>query len=203
MAAYFFLSSWPAMCIHGDKAQAERDWVLSGESHARFKEKGSCFSVVFYVCFFLRVQSWKVSYSHCNWRSFEGTGYGLWGCEGWGREERDGERVAESLYVVDALLQLLMSICSLATGMPALNCSVAAWPIRQTQTLISTNQLRSSYVHTCMPQWPPYVHHPASILRFARVPLRREPCSLPWEVQGHSFGRPPECVSLNSCLFLS
>lgn len=46
----FFLSSWPAMCIHGDKAQAERDWVLSGESHTRFKEKGSCFSV---VCLFL------------------------------------------------------------------------------------------------------------------------------------------------------
>lgn len=36
-----------------------------------------------------------------------------------------------------------MSICSLVAGMPALNCSVAAWPIRQ--TLISTNQPRSSY----------------------------------------------------------
>ena len=24
------ISSWPAMCIHGDKAQQERDWVLSG-----------------------------------------------------------------------------------------------------------------------------------------------------------------------------
>ena len=75
-----------------------------------------------------------------------------------GRRGKKSEVVAESLCVVDALLQLLMSICSLATGMPALNCSVAAWPIRQTQTLISTNQLRSSYVHTCMPQWPPYVH---------------------------------------------
>lgn len=26
-----FLSRWPAMCIHGDKSQQERDWVLSGE----------------------------------------------------------------------------------------------------------------------------------------------------------------------------
>lgn len=23
-------SRWPAMCIHGDKSQPERDWVLSG-----------------------------------------------------------------------------------------------------------------------------------------------------------------------------
>ena len=23
--------SWPAICIHGDKEQRERDWVLSGE----------------------------------------------------------------------------------------------------------------------------------------------------------------------------
>ena len=43
---HIFLSSWPAMCIHGDKAQAERDWVLSGEWHARFKGKGLGFSVV-------------------------------------------------------------------------------------------------------------------------------------------------------------
>lgn len=27
----FFLFRWPAMCIHGDKSQQERDWVLSGE----------------------------------------------------------------------------------------------------------------------------------------------------------------------------
>ena len=25
------LYSWPAICIHGDKAQAERDWALNGE----------------------------------------------------------------------------------------------------------------------------------------------------------------------------
>ncbi len=25
---------WPAFCIHGDKAQSERDWVMQGE-HAR------------------------------------------------------------------------------------------------------------------------------------------------------------------------
>lgn len=24
-------SRWPAMCIHGDKSQPERDWVLSGK----------------------------------------------------------------------------------------------------------------------------------------------------------------------------
>lgn len=25
------MSRWPAMCIHGDKSQPERDWVLSGK----------------------------------------------------------------------------------------------------------------------------------------------------------------------------
>lgn len=25
-----FSSSWPAMCIHGDKSQPEREWVLKG-----------------------------------------------------------------------------------------------------------------------------------------------------------------------------
>lgn len=24
---------WPALCIHGDKAQGERDWVLNGRHH--------------------------------------------------------------------------------------------------------------------------------------------------------------------------
>ena len=47
--------------------------------------------------------------------------------EGGGRGEGgESDVVAESLCVLHALLQLLMSICSLATGMPALNCSVAA-----------------------------------------------------------------------------
>ena len=27
---------WPAMCIHGDKSQPERDWVLTGEWHLHF-----------------------------------------------------------------------------------------------------------------------------------------------------------------------
>lgn len=26
---YFFIR-WPAVCIHGDKSQNERDWVLQG-----------------------------------------------------------------------------------------------------------------------------------------------------------------------------
>lgn len=43
---------------------------------------------------------------------------------GRGEKWRESEVVAESF--VHVLLQLLMSICSLATGMPALNCSVAA-----------------------------------------------------------------------------
>lgn len=25
----FFVVGWPALCMHGDKAQAERDWVLN------------------------------------------------------------------------------------------------------------------------------------------------------------------------------
>lgn len=28
----FCFGSWPAMCIHGDKSQPERDWVLNGKS---------------------------------------------------------------------------------------------------------------------------------------------------------------------------
>ena len=28
---YIFLYSWPAICIHGDKAQNEREWVMSGK----------------------------------------------------------------------------------------------------------------------------------------------------------------------------
>ena len=32
------MDSWPAMCIHGDKSQPERDWVLKGKrnSEGRF-----------------------------------------------------------------------------------------------------------------------------------------------------------------------
>lgn len=30
--------SWPAICIHGDKVQTEREWVLNG------KEECICFS---------------------------------------------------------------------------------------------------------------------------------------------------------------
>jgi len=29
MATLFF--RWPVLCIHGDKSQPERDWVLDGE----------------------------------------------------------------------------------------------------------------------------------------------------------------------------
>ena len=28
----FSFNRWPAMCIHGDKSQPERDWVLNGMS---------------------------------------------------------------------------------------------------------------------------------------------------------------------------
>jgi hypothetical protein len=27
----YFFHSWPAACIHGDKSQPERDWVLQGK----------------------------------------------------------------------------------------------------------------------------------------------------------------------------
>lgn len=27
----FFVCSWPAICIHGDKAQNEREWVMEGK----------------------------------------------------------------------------------------------------------------------------------------------------------------------------
>ena len=30
---------WPAVCIHGDKSQQERDWVLQGKLHLQFKLK--------------------------------------------------------------------------------------------------------------------------------------------------------------------
>lgn len=33
---YFSSHSWPAMCIHGDKSQPERDWVLNGECKAKY-----------------------------------------------------------------------------------------------------------------------------------------------------------------------
>lgn len=28
--SFFFCYRWPAVCIHGDKSQQERDWVLQG-----------------------------------------------------------------------------------------------------------------------------------------------------------------------------
>lgn len=28
----FCFFSWPAMCIHGDKSQPERDWVITGKA---------------------------------------------------------------------------------------------------------------------------------------------------------------------------
>lgn len=44
-----------------------------------------------------------------------------------GRGKRESQVVAKSLCVVHAFVTiLLMSICSLVAGMPALNCSVAA-----------------------------------------------------------------------------
>ena len=117
------------MCIHGDKAQAERDWVLSGESHARFKEKGSCFSVFFVSSSEFRAGKSPILIATDVASRGLGTVCGAVMVEGGselGRRGKKSEVVAESLCVVDALLQLLMSICSLATGMPALNCSVAA-----------------------------------------------------------------------------
>lgn len=30
---FFFIYRWPAMCIHGDKSQPERDWVLTGAAN--------------------------------------------------------------------------------------------------------------------------------------------------------------------------
>ena len=31
-SSLFYSCSWPAMCIHGDKHQSEREWVLGGKS---------------------------------------------------------------------------------------------------------------------------------------------------------------------------
>lgn len=31
---FLFIDSWPAMCIHGDKSQPERDWVLKGKRNS-------------------------------------------------------------------------------------------------------------------------------------------------------------------------
>lgn len=33
------LYRWPAMGIHGDKSQQERDWVLNGELYFRIQRK--------------------------------------------------------------------------------------------------------------------------------------------------------------------
>lgn len=35
--------SWPAMCIHGDKSQPERDWVLSGTTNTTTFEQQYCY----------------------------------------------------------------------------------------------------------------------------------------------------------------
>ena len=49
---YIFLYSWPAICIHGDKAQNEREWVMSGKYkfHMRFTCTYACtFSTLVHV----------------------------------------------------------------------------------------------------------------------------------------------------------
>lgn len=51
-----FSVRWPAMCIHGDKSQPERDWVLAGAAAARSSAKNSRLyfygdaSIFFCVC---------------------------------------------------------------------------------------------------------------------------------------------------------
>lgn len=45
---------WPAVCIHGDKTQQERDWVLQGIAehiiNNKFFAKNSEICVCMYVC---------------------------------------------------------------------------------------------------------------------------------------------------------
>ena len=41
LAPFLHSRSWPAMCIHGDKSQPERDWVLNG--------KNRCLSMLVHV----------------------------------------------------------------------------------------------------------------------------------------------------------
>ena len=44
---------WPALCIHGDKNQGERDWVLNGEIF-----KTTAFMLMIIRCLLFRVQDW-------------------------------------------------------------------------------------------------------------------------------------------------
>ena len=56
--------SWPAMCIHGDKHQSEREWVLGGKNlHHRinFCHFVSPFSLYHHS----RVSRWKESHLDC------------------------------------------------------------------------------------------------------------------------------------------
>lgn len=112
------------MCIHGDKAQAERDWVLSGESHGS-KKKARVLVLFFVSSSEFRAGKSPILIATDVASRGLGTVCGAVKVEGGrgGEMEREWRRVC---VFVDALLQLLMSICSLATGMPALNCSVAA-----------------------------------------------------------------------------
>ena len=53
---YLMFYSWPAMCIHGDKHQSEREWVLGGKkSHTltlvKFITYLSTFVTLVYLCF--------------------------------------------------------------------------------------------------------------------------------------------------------
>ena len=60
--------SWPAMCIHGDKHQSEREWVLGGKnSHPNivdFVTFSLCFTIILLYPL-LRVSRWKESHLDC------------------------------------------------------------------------------------------------------------------------------------------
>lgn len=65
-----FLFRWPAMCIHGDKSQPERDWVLSGKAfklHILLKKAITIWPACFhYVAPCIsRVPQWKSSNFDC------------------------------------------------------------------------------------------------------------------------------------------
>lgn len=45
-----FRFRWPAVCIHGDKTQQERDWVLQGDFPIYFFIIHSC-QIVFFIDF--------------------------------------------------------------------------------------------------------------------------------------------------------
>ena len=69
--------SWPAMCIHGDKAQAERDWVLGGESIPSVL--CSLFTQITTLSppplSLHRIQSWKISHFDRHRCSLKRLGY--------------------------------------------------------------------------------------------------------------------------------